>query len=97
MVDFDENRLRYPNDYVEVKGVISQLRISGGFADFLLTFDNGYSIEVRGSADLMKGIKEGKITEGKVEGTIGFKLNGDNLSNARPYFRIESWEKVKIE
>lgn len=97
MVDFDENRLRYPNDYVEVKGVISQLQVGGGFADFLLTFDNGYSIEVRGSADLMTGIKEGRIVSGRVEGTIGFRMNGDNLSNARPYFRIESWENVKIE
>ncbi|MBS3051586.1 MAG: hypothetical protein J4400_05550 [Candidatus Aenigmarchaeota archaeon] len=97
MIDFDENRLRYPNDYVEVKGRISNLQINGGFADFLLTFDNGHSIMVRGSSDLMQGIKEGKIVEGKVEGTIGFRLNGDNLSEARPYFRIESWEKVRIE
>ena len=97
MVEFDENRLRYPNDYVEVKGVISQLQINGGFADFVLTFSNGHSINVRGSSDLMHGLKEGRITEGRVEGTIGFKLNGKNLSDAKPYFRIESWENVKIE
>ena len=97
MVEFDENRLRYPNDYVEVKGTISQLKVSGGFAEFLITFDNRMSMGARGSTDLMKGIKEGKIVEGKVEGTIGFRLNGDNLSEARPYFRIESWEKVRIE
>ncbi len=96
MVEFDENRLRYPNDYVEVKGTISNLQINGGFADFVLTFDNGYSIDVRGSSDLMKGLKEGRIVSGKVEGTIGFK-SSKNLSDARPYFRIESWEDVKIE
>jgi len=97
MVEFDENRLRYPNDYVEVKGTISQLKVSGGFAEFLLTFDNRMSMEARGSTDLMKGIKEGKIIQGKIEVTIGFRLHGENLSNARPYLRIESWENVKIE
>ena len=97
MVEFDENRLRYPNDYVEVKGTISQLKVSGGFAEFLLTFDNRMSMEARGSTDLMKGIKEGKIIQGKIEGPIVFRLHGENLSNARPYLRIESWENVKIE
>lgn len=97
MLDFDENRLRYPNDYVDVNGVISEIKTNGGFADFKLTFENGLSINCRGSTDLMKGLKEGTITSGKVEGTIGFKLNGDNLSDAMPYFRIESWENVKIE
>ena len=97
MLDFDENRLRYPNDYVDVMGVISEIKVSGGFADFKLTFDNGHSILVRGSSDLMTGLKEGKIVAGKVEGTLGFKLNGKNLSDARPYFRVESWENVKIE
>ena len=97
MVEFDENRLRYPNDYVEVKGTISQLKVSGGFAEFLLTFDNRMSMEARGSTDLMKGIKEGKIIQGKIEVTIGFRLHGENLSNVRPYLRIESWENVNIE
>ncbi len=97
MVEFDENRLRYPNEYVEVKGTISQLRINGGFADFILTFDNRYYIDVRGSADLMKGLKEGKIVSGRVEGTLGFRTDGKNLSEAKPYFRVESWENVKIE
>ena len=97
MPEFDENRLRYPNEYVEVKGRISNLKMNGGFADFILTFDNKMSMEVRGSSDLMKGLKEGKIVEGKIEVTIGFRLNGDNLSNAKPYLRIESWENVKIE
>ena len=97
MVEFDENRLRYPNEYVEVKGVISHLQINGGFADFVLTFENGYSISARGSSDLMKGLKEGKIVSGRVEGTLGFRTSGKNLSEAKPYFRIESWENVKID
>ena len=97
MLDFDENRLRYPNDYVEVLGIVSQLKTSGGFVDFLLTFDNGHSIMCRVSADLAANIKEGKIVSGKIESTIGFKLNGKNLSEAKPYLRIESWENVKIE
>lgn len=97
MVEFDENRLRYPNEYVEVKGVISNLKLAGGFAEFLLTFDNKLSMEARGSSELMQGIKEGKITEGKIEVTIGFKMNGTNLSDARPYLRIEGWENVKIQ
>ena len=97
MIDFDENRLRYPNEYVEVMGTISKLQLSGGFADFVLTFDNGYSINVRGSSDLMTGLKEGKVTAGRIEGTIGFRTSGKNLSEAKPYFRIESWENVKIE
>lgn len=97
MVEFDENRLRYPNEYVEVKGVISNLRIEGGFAEFIMTFDNRLSMEARGSSELMQGIKEGKVVSGKIEVTIGFRQSGNNLSNARPYLRIESWENVKIE
>ena len=97
MVEFDENRLRYPNEYVEIKGKISNLKLGGGFAEFLMTFDNGMSMEARGSSELMQGIKEGKIVAGRVEVTIGFRLSGDNMSNARPYIRIESWENVKIE
>ncbi|MBI4174108.1 MAG: hypothetical protein HY517_00555 [Candidatus Aenigmarchaeota archaeon] len=97
MVEFDENRLRYPNEYVEVKGTISNLKLGGGFAEFTLTFPNGLSIDARGSSELMQGIKEGKVTEGKIEVTIGFRLNGKNLSDARPYLRIESWENVKIQ
>ena len=97
MVEFDENRLRYPNEYVEIKGVISNLKLGGGFAEFIITFDNKLSIEARGSSELMQGIKEGRITEGKVEVTIGFRQNGSNLSDSRPYLRIEGWENVRIE
>lgn len=97
MVEFDENRLRYPNEYVEVKGTISNLKLSGGFAEFIMTFPNGMSMEARGSSELMQGIKEGNVTEGKIEVTIGFRLPGKNLSEARPYLRIEGWENVKIQ
>ena len=97
MVEFDENRLRYPNEYLEVLGKISELKSEGGFADFRLTFSNGYSIMCRASTDLAANIKEGTMKEGKVEGTIGFRTSGKNLSDAKPYFRIETWENVKIE
>ncbi len=63
MVLLDDDRLRYPNEYFTIKGKISSLKMNGGFADFLLT-ENGFTIECRGSTDLMKDIKEGQITEG---------------------------------
>ncbi len=96
MVLLDDDRLRYPNEYFTINGKISNLRINGGFVDFTLT-ENGFTIECRGSTDLMKGIKEGQITEGKIECTVGFKLPGKNLSEAKPYLRVEGWENVKIE
>jgi len=98
MVELDEYRLRYPNDYVPMKGgKISQIKINHDIVEFVLTSESGWSILCRGPVDLAKGIKEGSIVSGNAEGVIHFRIDSKNLSNAKPYMKLEVWENVEIE
>ena len=98
MVELDEYRLRYPNDYVPLKGGrISQINVIQDIVEFVLTSESGWSILCRGNADLAKGIKEGTIVNGNAEGVIHFRFDGKNLSDARPYMKLETWENVEIQ
>lgn len=98
MVELDEYRLRYPNDYVQLKGGrISQIKINQDIAEFVLTSESGWSILCRAPVDLAKGIKEGTIINGNAEGVIHFRIDGKNLSDARPYMKLETWENVEIK
>ena len=98
MVEFDPERFRYPNDYLSLAGMkISALKKSADLVEFIVTAGNGYSMRCLGREDQLAGIKEGTIAEGSAEGIIKFQLDGKDMSAARPFMKIETWDNVVIK
>jgi hypothetical protein len=98
MVEFDPERLRYPNDYLSLKGFrISGIKRNSDLVEFTATGSEGFSISCLGREDQLSGIREGMIAEGNAEGIIKFRLDTKNLSDARPFMKIETWDKVVIK
>ena len=98
MVEFDSERLRYPNDYLSLAGMkLSGISKKSDLIEFTAAAGNGFSIRCLGREDQLKGLKEGVISEGDAEGIIKFQLDGKNLSDARPFMKIETWDNVVIK
>ncbi|MBI2172698.1 MAG: hypothetical protein HYT73_00620 [Candidatus Aenigmarchaeota archaeon] len=98
MVELDSERLRYPNDYLSLVGMeISALKKNSDLVEFTAAAGNGFSIKCLGREEQLKGLKEGVISEGDAEGIIKFQLEGKNLSEARPFMKIETWDNVVIK
>ena len=98
MVELNEERLRYPNDYLSLVGMkLSGISKKSDLIEFTAVAGNGFSISCLGREDQLKGLKEGVISEGDAEGIIKFHLDGKNLSGARPFMKIETWDNVVIK
>lgn len=98
MVEFDPERFRYPNDYLSLAGMnVSKIKKNSDLVEFVVTAENGYSMRCLGREDQLKGIKDGIISEGAAEGIIKFQLEGKDMSEARPFMKIETWDNVMIK
>lgn len=98
MVEFDAERLRYPNDYLSLAGMrLSGIIKKSDLVEFTAAAGSGFSIKCIGREEQLKGLKEGVILEGNAEGMIKFQLEGKNLSEARPFMKIETWDNVVIK
>lgn len=98
----DDERLRYPIEYISmVGGKISSLRPVPNKPD-LVTFtfvsQAGFLIFCQARLDLTTNIKEGVIRSGTANGILKFAVPEDrNLSGTRIFMTVEEWEDVVIE
>jgi len=102
MAFLDDERLRYPIEYINLQGAtISDLKKIEGKSDLWscrITSHLGFSIDCQAREDLVGELKEGTIKEGNVEGIIKYTVpENKDLSDARIFLTIEDWENVKIE
>ena len=97
----DDERLRYPIEYINmVGGKISNLKQVPNKPDLLtFTFTShlGFSIFCQARVELVPGIKEGTIQTGTADGILKFTVPEDrNLTNARAFMTVEEWDNIVI-
>jgi|SRR3989338_7447612 len=98
----DDERLRYPIEYISmVGGRITNLKPVPNKPDlvtFTFTSNAGFSIFCQARTDLAANIKEGVIKTGTADGILKFTVPQDrNISNTHVFMTIEEWEGVVIE
>lgn len=97
----DDERLRYPIEYISmVGGRITSLKPVPGKPDlltFTFTSQEGFSIFCQARTDLTTNIKEGTIQSGTANGILKFSVPEDrNLTNTRIFMTVEEWDDVVI-
>lgn len=98
----DDERLRYPIEYINmVGGRISNLKPVPG-KDDLVTFtfvsQAGFSIFCQARIDLTTNIKEGVIKAGTASGMLKFAIpDNKDITGTRIFMTVEEWENVVIE
>ena len=97
----DDERLRYPIEYINLAGGrISNLKQVPNKPDLLMfTFTShlGFSVFCQTRTELVTNIKEGMIQSGTVEGILKFTVPEDrNMTNTRVFMSIEEWDNVII-